>query len=498
VDYLLNAQSGKIDVLELEPGVVEAQAKLFPDDRIRKNPRVEIKVEDARYFLKKNGKRAIKKYDLIASMPAHPWVAASIFTEEFFEATLPNLSEQGVFSTWFGDSGMSSEAILSLFSSFSRVFPHSLIYRIDEVGAYFLLGSLRPLTLDEKRLNEVHAQKDVQFHPLLKSSEFLPKRIFAVLASQDPIEVARRNTDDRAVVEARAPISMRTRMEENRNEIIEAALPRVGPTGSYFPKSDALQWGEVLLGTAEGSESELIYTPQIDSLRRWLRGRPLPVGYPNYFEGRLLYLRGNFLGAREKFEKAQRECQAVRESCEQILFWAKESGRPWSDIFSKNEIFREKNGDWVRRWKSFAEESGELPLWVSRDWMPLLPFVKSVSALQACISRTEKFPAIRLACEKRKAEMIGSEAKRGLNVLALLKESNSKAALLLSLSAWMPPEREFLMAWVHQASQVDEKDRTNEFSRRFRENQQALEGLGWGEENVGAFVKKAGEEARVH
>src|SRR5262249_6514236 len=72
-----------IDVVELEPAVVEA-ARLFADVNHEpdRNPRVRLHTGDGRNFLAQSRDR----YDVIISEPSNPWITgvSNLFTREYF------------------------------------------------------------------------------------------------------------------------------------------------------------------------------------------------------------------------------------------------------------------------------------------------------------------------------------------------------------------------------------------------------------------------------
>ncbi|MCK6550655.1 fused MFS/spermidine synthase [Myxococcota bacterium] len=211
VDVLLRLGVPKIEVVELEPKVVEAVGLIFPEQSPVVDPRVHVTIGDARHHLLVRGANDPEPYDLITSMPAHPWVASSIFTQEFFEIARDNLSERGVFSSWFGTERMDRAAVESLFRAFTAVFPSYVIYRVPVVGAYYLVGAKDGLTLDLARFEELSRIPEVREYSSLADPYHLLQQVYASGDRDTPKPPAGIvNTDDSAYVELHAPRSSTT------------------------------------------------------------------------------------------------------------------------------------------------------------------------------------------------------------------------------------------------------------------------------------------------
>lgn len=214
VDALTRTDLSEIDVVELEPGVVEAARVLYEGrETPLDDPRVHVKIGDGRHELLLGRHRDGARYDLIASQPSHPWVAgaANLFTEEFFRLARENLTEHGVFAVWVNGFRTDPESILALLSSFERVFPGALL--VDGGSArprdsLLLLGSREPLRVDPARLAERLAEPKLA--ALLRFFDLdAPERILALsegpVAQFAALAPGAANTDDNAYVETRIP-----------------------------------------------------------------------------------------------------------------------------------------------------------------------------------------------------------------------------------------------------------------------------------------------------
>ena len=211
---LVDTKLPVIEVVELEPEVVEAQATLY---RGRANPledpRVRLILDDGRHHLLRAASDAGSRYDVIASQPSHPWRAgaANLFTEEFFRLVRARLTDGGCFALWINGFSMDRESLLAVVASFERVFPGSQLVDASKRGSrddLLLVGGRHPLRADLPTLAERLAAEPlggrlalygIQGVPDLLSYFEGPASAFASLAP------GAANTDNNAFVETRVP-----------------------------------------------------------------------------------------------------------------------------------------------------------------------------------------------------------------------------------------------------------------------------------------------------
>jgi hypothetical protein len=212
---LVDTPLPEIEVVELEPRVVEAQAALY---RGRANPlqdaRVRLILEDGRHHL---ARAAGPRYDVIASQPSHPWRAgaANLFTEDFFRLVRSRLEDGGCFALWINGFSMDPESLLAVVASFERVFPGSQLVDASQSGRredLILLGGREPLRADAAALAGRLAASPLAGRlalfgvgavPDLLSFFEGPASAFAQLSP------GAANTDDNAFVETRVPRRLR-------------------------------------------------------------------------------------------------------------------------------------------------------------------------------------------------------------------------------------------------------------------------------------------------
>jgi len=128
----------EVDVLELEPKVIEANqvvSELRAIDPL-KDPRINIIYNDARSALQLTN----KKYDVIVSQPSHPWTAGAshLYTKEYMELVEEHLSEDGVFLQWMNISFTDEYLLRSLSKTLAATFEHVRIYQFSPKVLYFL------------------------------------------------------------------------------------------------------------------------------------------------------------------------------------------------------------------------------------------------------------------------------------------------------------------------------------------------------------------------
>ena len=121
----------QIDVIELEPKVIEANAATRARRKFDPlaDPRVRIVTNDARGALSLTSRR----YGAIVSQPSHPWTAGAshLYTREFMALASARLADGGVFVQWMNVAFLDEALLRSLTATLLDVFGHLRIYRPD-------------------------------------------------------------------------------------------------------------------------------------------------------------------------------------------------------------------------------------------------------------------------------------------------------------------------------------------------------------------------------
>jgi len=235
VETLRHTEVRRIDVVELEEGVVRAMRVLhegLPDPLA--DPRVHLRVNDGRNELLR-ARHAGRRWDMIASQPSHPWLigAANLFTEEFFALARDALRPGGAFALWVNGFRTDRRALLAMVASFERVFPGAVVADVSEGHArkaFLLLGMREPVRLDPERMAARLAYPPLARHLAHNGLERIPAllaRFEAHAADLVPLAGGDRNTDDNAFVETRIPRQL-TWQQLDWSEV-EARLPGDAP-----------------------------------------------------------------------------------------------------------------------------------------------------------------------------------------------------------------------------------------------------------------------------
>ncbi len=139
----------RIDVIELEPEVVEANRVIAAERMLDPlaDPRVRVTVNDARGSLLLTERR----YDAIVSQPSHPWTAgaAHLYTREFFELAKRRLEPDGVFVQWIALSFLDDALLRSLLATLHAVFADVRVYR-PMLPAILFAASDQPLEVEAR------------------------------------------------------------------------------------------------------------------------------------------------------------------------------------------------------------------------------------------------------------------------------------------------------------------------------------------------------------
>jgi spermidine synthase len=168
------AHGGRVDVVELVPGVIDAFGEFYLDaEAVRENPRARVVVADGRNFLLLTR----KKYDVITVDPPPPIDAAGVthlYSREFLELMRDHLRPGGIVAHWIPavhpSNGLRDiETFRMLVATFLDVFPHAKLLRGARGTGVHLLGSSEPIEIDSadvpKALENPAVRRDVFEYP---------------------------------------------------------------------------------------------------------------------------------------------------------------------------------------------------------------------------------------------------------------------------------------------------------------------------------------------
>lgn len=129
-----------IDVVDISPDVLEASRVVYPDPATHPlhDPRVDVHVEDGRYFLQTTERR----YDLITSEPPPPRIAGvvNLYTREYYGLIRDRLTEGGWVTYWLPLHSLTEPATLSVIRAFCDVFEDCSLWHGDR-SDLMLMGS---------------------------------------------------------------------------------------------------------------------------------------------------------------------------------------------------------------------------------------------------------------------------------------------------------------------------------------------------------------------
>ncbi len=201
----------RVTAVEIEPAVVRASAFF---DHVNHTPLADPAVElvegDGRTFLMSG--RA--PYDAIISEPSNPWmtIAANLFTREFFEAGRERLAPGGVFSQWIQLYGLPLADLRSLVATFASVFPRVSMFWATPGRDIVLLGSEGTLAVDVGRLDAALGRPtvaaDLARIGVRGTADLLTYYLTGDAGTRRFARDAPINTDDNALIEFRAPLSL--------------------------------------------------------------------------------------------------------------------------------------------------------------------------------------------------------------------------------------------------------------------------------------------------
>lgn len=219
----LNPQLEEIDILEIEPRVIEA-SHFFDsvNQRPLDDPRVTCIPNDARNHLV----LVEEPYDVIVNEPSNPWITgvSNLFTREFLELGKSKLSPGGVFAQWTQIYGMGQDDLRSLLATFSAVFPHVVLLSTIEEADVILLGSDEPLVAVpedvEEALRDPGVRGDLERIGVRDPYDLLT---FVLMGRDGVLEVADGaplNTDDNVRIEFNAPKYLHRRTSDDNFELL--------------------------------------------------------------------------------------------------------------------------------------------------------------------------------------------------------------------------------------------------------------------------------------
>ena len=157
---LLDTTVTGVDVVEIEPAMVEAASKIGSKvSNTFRDKRSHVYIDDAKTFFSTHR----KKYDIIISEPSNPWVSgvSSLFSQEFFFRIKDYLTDKGVLVQWFHIYESDMSILVSIFKALGENFPDFQLY---------VAGSDLIIIASKNGSADLHLKRDVFNIPQLARS----------------------------------------------------------------------------------------------------------------------------------------------------------------------------------------------------------------------------------------------------------------------------------------------------------------------------------------
>lgn len=223
----------EIDVVELEPAVVEASSFFLEENRhVLRDPRVRLVVGDGRnYILAGEG-----RYDVISSEPSNPWMAgvANLFSREFYRLARERLADDGIMIQWVHGYSLFPSDLKMIVKTFRQSFPHATLWRTLR-GDYLLVGARSPLRIDYALLERRIAASARVREDLASIWVASPLDVLTLFFLDETdlggfAHGASENSDDRPLLEFRAPLALyRETTDENHRLLRESRTTEFPP-----------------------------------------------------------------------------------------------------------------------------------------------------------------------------------------------------------------------------------------------------------------------------
>ena len=258
--------TGATEIVEMEPAVIEA-SRLFhePGQDPLDDPRVKVHLEDARTRLM----HGAGGYGLIISEPTNPWIAGvnSLFTVDFYRRVRAQLAPDGVFGQWIQIYELSPATFHTLLRSFLEVFPDAQFYCLWDALDVLLIAAPPGRELSLERLGSPAALEQVRRARLERPMQVAEFYVGPASSLAGRVASAPLNTDDRPIVEYRAPREVIEigRDREGQRATVVSELPRLVdlPAGSpiaSWPREEVLRTrAEARLEGADDAQAARVF-----------------------------------------------------------------------------------------------------------------------------------------------------------------------------------------------------------------------------------------------
>lgn len=300
----------EVDCVEIEPAVVEAANYFNPENgNIFQNPKVNIIIEDARWYMRSKP----KVYDLIVSEPSNPWIkgVGNLYTTDFYRSCLRQLTSGGIMCQWLQTYELSQETLKMAINSFRTVFPYCQLWFNPPSNA-MILGSKQPFVFNFTRIES-----------LINYNDFIKQEIKRILDIDIPLDClvyfelnnsemtqltqgASVNTDDYPRLEFFAPYNLTMNTVIPNHDMIKSykreVLPpniKLADTKKIFPEDYYYRLSQVYLKVG--------LDRRINQYIHWAYESVDTALKMNGQDARFYVVRGRINTAREGFLEAEKD-----------------------------------------------------------------------------------------------------------------------------------------------------------------------------------------------
>jgi len=237
----------EIDCVEIEPAVVGAGSWFSDINRKSyENPKVRLTFNDARNHM--NTTR--KQYDVIISEPIKPMDCRrrQPFTAEFYDRAVEVLKPDGVFAQWIQLYELDPEDLRMILSEVQRKFPQVSVWVTD--SDLIMIATRQPQKLDMGRVarivrSDANIMRDFrEFLHTDRPEGLLAYYVMSTVAVRKFASTARRNTDDRPLLEFHAPRQLFADTRDLNVDLLYEAKDGLLPQGAgqTWPTRPWLCW----------------------------------------------------------------------------------------------------------------------------------------------------------------------------------------------------------------------------------------------------------------
>ncbi|MBI5328552.1 MAG: fused MFS/spermidine synthase [Deltaproteobacteria bacterium] len=239
-----------IDVVELEPAVVEAATYFSAaNNNALDDSRIRLHITDGRNFLFTTKKR----YDVIVSAVSDPWITgvSNLFTKEYFNEINSKLTDDGVSALWFQNYRISTHDLKTGLNTFASAFPYvSLWFHYSGTSDLIVIGSKQPHNFELEymagRVAAEKVQKDLARIDILNPFDILNLFLMGNNDMRNYIKQAAINTDNRPILEFTLPMLLYSNADNDANERVldmlsnahdfvpPVIIPEIGAEDFYY------------------------------------------------------------------------------------------------------------------------------------------------------------------------------------------------------------------------------------------------------------------------